>query len=88
MIISVQQLCHVMHLTLKTKIWVMSREFCSFINPSHRAQEGGGERGGERGGGASEEECGEVEEGRGEEEEVRGAVRLGRVDGEGRKEGG
>jgi hypothetical protein len=31
---------------------------------------------------------GEEKEGRGEEEEVRGAIRLGRVDREGRREGG
>jgi hypothetical protein len=58
------------------------------MNPIHRAQEGGGRGGGERGGGASKEECGEAKEGRQKEEEVRAAIGQGRVDGEGRWEGG
>ena len=58
------------------------------MNSMHRAQEGGGRGGVERGGQASEEECGEEKEGRGKEEEVRAAVGQGRVDGEGRWEGG
>jgi hypothetical protein len=58
------------------------------MNSMHRAQEGGGRGGVERGGRASEEECGEAKEGRGKEEEVRAAVGQGRVDGEGRWEGG
>jgi hypothetical protein len=88
--VSAQRLRHVT-LDFEDEFWMMSREFCSFINPSHRAQEGGGGRGGESGGGTTEEVwgeaeevCGEAEEGRGEEEEVRGAVGLGRADGEGR----
>jgi hypothetical protein len=80
---------------------MLSKEFCNFINPSHRAQEGCGRgeseggRGGEGGGGTAEEVCGEEEEVWGEAkeewgevEEVRGVVGLGRADGEGRREGG